>query len=279
MKYTIYFFLIFLSTSLYGQNVGINKSNPAQPLDVSGNVNVDGKILVNGVEGTAGQVLQTTSSGATAWVNSGKYTYVRSFTQDGNFTVPDGVTRLLIEVWAAGGGGSSGGGGAAGMYLVSVQDVSPGAVLTISIGLGGANATTYGGAATDGGNTTVSGLPSYLTAAGGHGAFASGPGYATRYGVSSAVYIQYTGQNGDANTFSYAQKNSNIFAIIRKYGDGGAAGPYYNRRSQGETRSYNESNSVLLESNNPTLAPYPGGGGGGGYLGEDGANGMVQIWY
>ncbi len=279
MKAIIYLILIFFSISLQGQNVGINKSNPTQPLDVNGNVNVDGNILVNGVEGAAGQVLQTTSSGSMAWVNSGNYTYLKGYVQSGTFTVPAGITRVLVEVWGAGGGGSSGGGGAGGMYILSVQDVSPGTVLNITIGLGGANATTDPGAASDGGNTSVSGLPTLLTAIGGHGAYSTSPGYSSRYGTVGASYTQYIGQNGDANTFTYAQKNATTFAIIRKYGDGGAVGPDFNKRSQGETRSYNESTSSFIETNSPTFAPYPGGGGGGGHFGRDGANGMVVIWY
>lgn len=279
MKSIISIALIFFSISLYCQNVGINKLNPEQPLDVNGNLNVDGKILVNGVEGTTGQILQTISSGATAWVNSGNYTFVSAFTQNGTFTVPAGITRVLIEAWGAGGGGSSGGGGAAGMYLYSVQNVTPGTLLTIAVGTGGANATTNPGSASDGGITTITGSGVSLTAAGGKGAFSTTPGYAVRYVYSGATYVQYVGQNGDANTFTYAQKNSTTYAIIRKYGDGGAVGPDYNKRSQGQTISFNENTGSVLESNNPTFAPYPGGGGGGGSFGEDGASGMVVIGY
>ena len=268
-------------TAVNGQNVGINKPNPAQPLDINGNVNVDGRIMVNGTAGTTGQVLKTASSGATVWANMGDYTYVSSFTQNGSFIVPTGITRILVEAWGAGGGGSSGGGGAGGMYILSVETVTPGQTLTITVGTGGANATTFPGAATDGGSTIIGGSSPFvsLTVAGGKGAFSTAPGYASRFGISGDKFIQWPGQNGDANTFTYTQRNSTTYAIIRKYGDGGATGPGYNERSQGQTISYNESTGTSLESNAPTFAPYPGGGGGGGSLGQDGANGMVNIWY
>lgn len=263
------------------QNVGINKTNPGQPLDVNGNVNVDGKILVNGVQGATDQVLVTTSTGATAWANMGNFSNVRGFTQTGTFTVPAGITRIMVEGWGAGGGGSSGGGGAAGMYIQSIQTVTPGQVLTITTGTGGAHATTTPGLASDGTQTTITGSSPFisLTAAGGKGAFNTAPGYATRFGISGGVYIQSTGESGEANTLIYAQKNSTTFTIIRKYGDGGAAPPGYNMRSQGETISFNENTGAVIEANNPTFAPFPGGGGGGGLLGEDGAAGMVNIWY
>lgn len=281
MKAIISLFFVCCLSYVYGQNVGINKANPAQPLDVNGNVNVDGKILFNGVQGAAGQVLSTSATGATVWAGRSDFNYVKGFTQNGSFTVPAGVTRIMVEAWGAGGGGSSGGGGGAGMYLQSIQTVTPGQVLTVTTGTGGANASTYPGSASDGTVTTVTGTAPFinLTAAGGKGAFSTTPGYTTRYGVSDGIYIQFIGQCGDANTFSYTQKNSTSYAIIRKYGDGGAAGPDYSRRSQGQTISYNENTGATLESNTPTFAPYPGGGGGGGSLGVDGANGMVNIWY
>ncbi len=280
MKTIVTIILFFAGTILYAQNVGINKPSPNQPLDVNGNVNVDGKILINGVQGTNGQVLATGPSGSTIWANTNNYTYVSSFTQNGTFTVPVGITRILVEAWAAGGGGSGGGGGAAGEYIISVEDVTPGQLLTVNTGTGGAGAS-IGVSATDGGNTTITGSSPFinLTAAGGKGAQINSPGYAIRFGVSGGVYVQYTGQSGNANSFTYAQKNSGTFAIIRKYGDGGASGPDYSKKNDGQTISYNESSLVVIESTLSTFAPFPGGGGGGGNPGQAGGNGMVNFWY
>ncbi len=271
--------LLFGSVAVTAQNVGINKTNPQQSLDVNGNVNIDGKIYMNGVSGTTGQVLQTTSSGSTAWANLKNYTYVATYTNNGNFIVPAGVTRILIEAWGAGGGGSSGGGGAAGNYIFSVQDVTPSTSLTITIGTGGLNATTNPGAATDGGETKIEGLMSPLTALGGGGSGSNSPGSSNRYALSGAKFIQVLGQNGETNTTSYTQKNATTFVTIQKYGDGGASGPNYNVKCQGQTIIVNESTGILISNNLPTAAPYPGGGGSGGSLGKDGANGMVLIWY
>lgn len=282
MKAIILCALILFSISLSGQNTGINKTNPTQPLDVNGNVNIDGKLIMNGVQGTSGQVLRTATNGATQWISMGEFTYMVSYDQNGSFVVPAGITKVFVEIWGAGGGGSSGGGGAAGTYIQSVQNVIPGASLTITIGSGGPNATVFPGAATDGENSVVSGFsPSItMTALGGKGAGSNSPGYPRYYILSGHNYVQFEGQAGEANTFTYAQKNATTFAIIRKYGDGGASGPNYLSRNQGETRSINESTgTTTLETNIPTFAPVPGGGGGGGNFGKDGAKGRVVIRY
>jgi hypothetical protein len=60
------------------------------------------------------------------------------FTSSDTFVVPEGVTRLLVEMWGGGGdgifsvGGPSGGGG--GAYARSVITVNPGATYTVQIG-------------------------------------------------------------------------------------------------------------------------------------------------
>ena len=97
--------------------------------------------------------------------------------------------------------------------------------------------------------------------------------------MSNAIYIQYPGQPGNATTVSYAQKNATTFVIVRKYGDGGAAGPGYNTRSEGQSFTYNENTNFTVDNNNTTFAPYPAGGGGGGIFGQAGSNGMVTIRY
>ncbi len=274
-----------LTCTASAQNVGINKSSPQYPLDVTGDVNVTGDIRINGNKGTAGQVLMVNNAGATAWVDYSEFKNLQAFTNStGTFTVPAGVTRVMIEAWGGGGGGSSGGGGSAGMYVVSLRNVSPGNLLSITVGQGGNKAPVFGVSATNGTPSSVFGSFGLITALSGRGAFATTPSFATSSGGNNLPYYQYPGQAGDANTVTYAQKNSTTYVMIRKFGDGGAAGPHYNRRSQGQTVVYNESTGSVIEFNSPTLAPFPGGGGGGGGTsvsgyGKDGGDGMVIIRY
>jgi hypothetical protein len=61
---------------------------------------------------------------------------------DRNFTVPPGITTLTIKAWGAGGGSDSSGVGLGGAGGFSVADVtvSPGEILTVRVGQGGAGA-------------------------------------------------------------------------------------------------------------------------------------------
>ena len=276
---TLAFLLVF--TTIEAQNVGVNKPNPNQPLDVNGNVNIDGKLLVNGTSGKDGEVLTTNASGATTWANFCDFKFVRNYTQNSSFTVPAGVTRIMVEAWGAGGGGSEGGGGAAGMYIQSVQDVTPGSVITLTIGVGGNKAGGTGTPGSDGTQTLVTGIAPFTTfgALGGKGAFAISPANPVRLGTFGNFFTQYGGEAGYGNSFTYAQKNATTYTIIRKYGDGGAAGPDYRIRSQGETRIINEATLATLEINYTAFAAFPAGGGGGGVQAKDGSGGMVNIRY
>ena len=73
-----------------------------------------------------------------ATVNSG-YSNMVVFSDPGtfSFTVPNGISSLLIEVWGGGGGGGNGVGGAGGGYGKGIYQVSPGATHTVIVGVGG----------------------------------------------------------------------------------------------------------------------------------------------
>lgn len=53
MKYNFIFSIILFSFTSAAQNVGVGITNPAERLDVNGNINVTGTIKANGVDGTA----------------------------------------------------------------------------------------------------------------------------------------------------------------------------------------------------------------------------------
>jgi hypothetical protein len=63
-----------------------------------------------------------------------------------NFSVPDGVNFILVELWGAGGGGghaslgAGAGGGGGGAYRRAAVPVTPGQLLHLSVGGGGAGA-------------------------------------------------------------------------------------------------------------------------------------------
>ncbi|MGE3794299.1 MAG: glycine-rich domain-containing protein [Dehalococcoidia bacterium] len=77
---------------------------------------------------------------------AGEVRGLQEYSSSGNFVVPAGVTRILVELVGGGGGGGGdgeggGGGGGAGAYARGVLPVTPGASCTITVGLGGPGAT------------------------------------------------------------------------------------------------------------------------------------------
>jgi hypothetical protein len=121
---------------------------------------------------------------------------VREFTESGTWRVPDGVTRVTVELWGAGGGGAGGGsaavatgpgggggGGGSGAYVRASLSVTAGETYTITIGVPGSGgrgesrgAAQPGG---DGGDTSIRNGGVVLMARGGRGGGAPKFGNAT----------------------------------------------------------------------------------------------------
>ena len=98
---------------------------------------------------SAGQVLMKNNSGNLAWGNFSQYKRVIGFPSGSStlsntshsWTIPAGVTQILVEAWGGGGGGAVGGGGGGGGYGALEWTVAPGANVSITIGAAGAGAT------------------------------------------------------------------------------------------------------------------------------------------
>jgi hypothetical protein len=154
------------------------------------------------------------------WRAPGTYTY----------TVPPGVFWLEVEQWGAGGGGggarslTQGNGGAGGGYGRDIYAVTPGQVLTITVGAGGQGGNP-GGRGADGGVTSVSGL---VLSTGGQGGFGSDVDSATpSYGGSTTgATIAITGQDGSSSAlvsgiYYGSQGGASFGASISKMSYGG----------------------------------------------------------
>jgi hypothetical protein len=102
-----------------------------------------------GVAGPPGQAGPTGRTGPAGPAGPGE----EVFTSAGTYTVPAGVTSVLVELRGGGGGGDSLGGGQA-SELRALIPVSPGSQLTVTIGAGG-NGTFAGFAAGNGFASTV----------------------------------------------------------------------------------------------------------------------------
>jgi hypothetical protein len=176
-------------------NVGIGTNVPSAKLDVAGTVKI-----ADGTQG-AGKVLTSDASGKATWqtaaVSTGSFTNMQVYATAGTntFTVPAGVTKIMIEVWGGGGGGGAsganpgspaGGGG----YGKDIITVTPGTAYTVTVGAAGVQGTS-GASGTTGGTTSVGTLISATGGAGG-GANCGGPGW----GGSSTARINVAGQRG-----------------------------------------------------------------------------------
>jgi hypothetical protein len=210
-----------------------------------------------------------------------------TFTANGTFVVPSGVTTIYIDgVGGAGGGGggggdnlagnnsgAGGGGGGAGEYIPSSGfTVVPGETLTITVGTGGAGGafgTSVGGLSTDGGNgsvTTISGSTSgvIFTANGGtkglrgHNTTADAVNQAAGTGGAGGTGSTTTGHtNGNAGATGTAGANTNT----NKAGGAGGIGPTGGNLNTGGTGGTGN------------------GGGANGTAGTAGTSGYVHIIY
>ena len=206
-------------------------------------------------------------------------TSTQTFTSNGTFVVPAGVTQITVQAWGAGGGGSRvtqngggrrGGGGGGGAYAASIFTIAPGSY-SVQVGTGGVFNT-------DGGISSFNSTT--VVADGGKGGLnnSTTAGLGGSIGLSTGTII-YAGGNGanGGGTFSG--------------GGGGAAGttgPGANASNQtgGNGASLNGGNgangvSGSVNGNNGSV--YGGGGSGGATNsktdrdGGSGANGLVII--
>lgn len=198
------------------------------------------------------------------------------------WTVPAGVTRILVETWGGGQGGNGyrffngvlyGQGGNAGAYARGFMAVTPGTNLTLTVGRGDAGAVP-GSSSGDGGSTSVQSITSSITA---YGGFNNGQNSANYFIDGGAVGFGVGGGRGLGVTIAYGQQSSTGYVLLIKCGDGGTA---YGAQpgGVGEQFASLNSSSLLYTTGGAGDGSFPGGGGGAGYnRGGDGAPGMIVL--
>jgi hypothetical protein len=198
------------------------------------------------------------------------------------FTVPDGITEITVEAWAAGGGGGAldnhgQGGGGGGAYVQSVVTVVPSSAYTVQVGTGGAPGLPGGDSYFD--------SELILVARGGLNAVESTGGIGGSADLSLGD-IRFSGGNGGDGIVGGGRPNSR--------GGGGGGGSAYpdangndgtdggsNIAGEGGTGS-GDGGDGGLGGENGTNGALPGGGGGGtgaGGVSGSGAGGRIIITY
>ncbi|WP_411291928.1 hypothetical protein [Sphingorhabdus sp.] len=184
----------------------------------------------------------------------------QTFTNQGawTYTIPAGVTRIQVQVSGAGGGGGGadnarGGNGGNGARITAIISVSPGQVLSGTIGQGGASAFTSG-------STTFGYVPCTGNGAGGAGAAAGGTGAAAN---CPGVGFSGSGAGGGGSTNLAID---GVVFIQAGGGGGGAGGGSALGLNGGSnvTMTTTSNCSTSLSGGNATVLNNDGGGGGGG---------------
>jgi hypothetical protein len=185
-----------------------------------------------------------------------------------SWTVPCGVTSIIVDAWGGGGGGkgdgvvgsNAGGGGGSGAYVLRTIAVTPGTVFTISIGAGGLAGNNGGNGANGGASTLVNGGLGINISAGGGGGATSATG-----GSAGIAAGGTTNTNGTAGSNSTSAVGGNGAAAPAGGGTGGTGATLGNNGLDGG-------------------APGGGGGGagdrsGGATDGGNGGAGIIQVTY
>ncbi len=209
-------------------------------------------------------------------------TLTQSFTSNGSFSVPKGVTQITVECWGAGGRGATmtsngrGGGGGGGAYARSVISVTPETSYNVTIGAGGSGATLNGGNTIFGSNVVV--------AAGGAGVANNTPS-----GAAGGTLI---GSIGDVTFAGGAGGDAvNSGSVATGGGGGGAgssgAGGNASGGTEGIGKTENGGNGGAGHNSNNTVGNngvnYGGGGSGAkrnsgtNRNGGSGAPGLVRV--
>ncbi len=185
--------------------------------------------------------------------------------------VPYSIDFLVIAGGGAGGGSRAAGGGAGG-YRTSTQTVTPGTVITVTVGDGGTGGTGSGGSATagtSGSNSSISGsgLTTITSAGGGGGGTANGATPAQN-GLSggSGGGASDSGTAGSGNTPSTSPSQGNNggtgVASAPAYGQGGGGGASA-VGNNGTTSAGGNGGAGTASSITGSSVTRAGGGGGG----------------
>lgn len=188
---------------------------------------------------------------------------VQSFLSNDVFVVPLGVSQIEVELWGGGSGSfasiptsSSGGGSGGGYTRKRIQGVTPGQIINVTIGNGGAAGTIIGGPAGAGGTTSFG---EYASATGGSPNYLASPAN-PQYGATPPGI----GINGDLNLVGSAGQAG----VLNQGGMGGGApmGGSQNSGTTGVAGTTPGGGAAGAGTGSNSATTYAGAAGGGGLV-------------
>ncbi|MEO7265452.1 MAG: hypothetical protein ABIW38_11085 [Ferruginibacter sp.] len=248
-----------ISIFTYSQNVGIGTTTPSEKLDVNGNVNINGILKLNNVEGNSGEVLMSGGMGQNPTWSSMQFLNMKRFAASStaqSFTIPAGVSKIMIEGWSAGGNPysnvkneyCSAGSGA---YVKGIINVSPGQVFRINVPL--AQNTSFDP------DTLIIELNVSNRLFVTNADSIRGGRLVSRAGIFAAVHT-IDGEDGETEFETIYQNNLNQNIRIIYNAKGGNA-PFGGNGGGGAKTIFNITTNTYASSGNSKRAAYPGGGG------------------
>lgn len=227
------------SSSNTGKIFFRNTSNANTLTIQSGATSADHTLTLPVSQGAANTVLTNDGTGNLNWATptagGGGFNDMQVFTANGNFTIPAGITKIMVEVIGGGGAGGQGNGGATpgqggqgGGYSKGIFTVTPGDVHAVTVGLGGTAPSTNCNsglvAARRGGQSSFGSL---ISATGGWGG--NGCGYDTgNGGTGTGGQLNIQGEDGwQGYNTSVRNVGGKSGAGINYYGKGGRGTAFF----------------------------------------------------
>lgn len=226
----------------------------------------NGKLLIGNGTGytlanlTAGANMTITNAAGSITLNSTSQSGANSrlFTSSGTFTVPDGVTSVKVTVFGGGGGGATSGfggpntaSGGFGGVAVGFYTVTPLAVISATVGVGGVGVYSTSASAL-GGNGGASSFGSLISASGGTGGSAGSTSVNGTDGIGTngtiSNYITTAGISGFAGstTRMVDVQTALVWSATSSFMPG-AQGFYVNRPAYGFVGTGGVGGAVLVE--------------------------------